>query len=353
MEADGSNATVEEMKEMDRLEKLIAGDKKLSAEEERELSAMFAGEDLAELERELEAYLSDEEAQLPACFVNTDGGPSNYDEEWLFDRDLTKEETDKETLLKGGSIPFPEHNPDTWASQEYKEALANKNMVTRLLQMRTPPHLKAPENDEVGDSQEEKIIRRGQNQLRLEGLEGIRAEDDSSSSRSPGRGRGRGKSVEMNADTAAASSFGSLGEGANDANAYKDLPASFFEDASEEANASILRLLHDVHIDKGVDAVAEGIREAQVALRPVRPNVTEDHPHFEKVMAMCETLEKNAHLDHEYKAELVRMYEEELEAPEEELNEFGQKEYSGVMPTPRTDAKGYLGPERTSDGGKK
>ena len=61
-------------------------------------------------------------------------------------------------------------------------------------------------------------------------------------------------------------------------------------------------------------------------MTPVRPNFSEDHPHFDKVAEMCAVMEKNAHLDAEYKKDLVRMFEEAIENEEleDEFDEFGQ-----------------------------
>jgi len=353
---DSKSMTDEEKREMDRLEKLLNGKVRLSKKEENELVTMFAGADIGELEQELEHFLSDEDRSandVPASFEKC-SVPSNYDDEWkkekreineAIGRDMTKEETDRRTLLKNNNVAFADHDPSEWLTEEYREIAGAKDVANRIFRMENPPTLKfdGRSYESVRDKGQEQIIMRGKNQLRLEGVEGAE-----SSVGGGGRGRGRGNPNVNRGEISPSSTFGSLSsQGSSTADEYKNFPTVFFEDASEEANASILRLLHDVHIHDGVDAVVEGVRAAQAAMTPVIPNLAKDHRDYEKVLAMCETLEKNAHLDREYKAELVKMYEEELESPTDNLGEFGRPEYDGVLPTVKTDAKGFVGPDKS------
>ena len=62
--------------------------------------------------------------------------------------------------------------------------------------------------------------------------------------------------------------------------------------------------------------VAKGIRHAQNAMTPVRDKRLKIILTLIRVAEMCAVMEKNAHLDAEYKKDLARMFEEAIENEE-------------------------------------
>jgi len=265
-------------------------------------------------------------------------------DEWL-NRDFEDKETDPKELVKNHNIPFPSHDPDYNATPKFQKTVEDFKVVSDLLKMNPLPGTKSQLPDDA------KLREKGKNVMALEGMGGFNKTDGSAIGNS-GSGRGRGGRVGGVFDGADKRSegFGDLADSSCSSNLedYKDIPTAFFEDASQEANDSILRLLHNVHASQGPEGIARGIRRAQNAMTPVRPNFPEDHPHYDKVAEMCATMEKNAHLDAEYKKDLVRMFEEAIENEdlEDDVDEFGQMPYDGPIPTPKTDAKGRVGKMR-------
>lgn len=396
----GEDLPLECVRDLERLARLASGEEELTEDEERELLAIFEKGELlgpeasaqdridasqADMEafakRTAERYLLAESEAADALAAAAGEG----DGEEVAEEDTHEEEEEKvDDLLadersrvsKDGTLLEAEEDPEYMLNEEYRRRRQSEVTAARLDVMGQPPNV--PSRDSAAHKfEDQQLIARGRSLFHSKGLTGgygqvnvVTGGGGVGGSASGGGvggarafGRGGGTNLSKGSGRGGGRGGGGIGGigGASEGNeitleplgamgledssaAYEDTPTSFFDDASEEANASVLRLLHDVHIHKGTDAYTAGVAKAQYELTPCAPTIAEDHEHYAAVAEMCETMEKNPHLDADYKRELVAMYQEQLSLPPMELDEHGLPPYTGVMPNAKTYAKGAKEP---------
>jgi len=371
--ANADNLPQELIDGLERLVLVANGEAEFTEAELAELNTIFAkgealGEDATMAERveaskvDLQAYALQQEKKF--------GSNGIFEDEDCEDDDLL---TDDRVAVSNGHLRNEDEYMDHVLTQEGRRRRHSEMDAARLNLMGQPPNLPLTESmKQSRHKDQEQLINRGRTLTHSKGLTGGYGSEagaiggggvggsavaGSALSQKPmgrgrgggrggggdlfdgGRGRGRGGPAAFGTGNPTPDDFGldglQMGDG-EAALAYKDAPTCFFEDASEEANASVLRLLHDVHIHNGTDAYAAGVAKAQFEMTPCKPNLPEDHEHYQKVLDMCVTLERNPWTDAEYKKGLILIYEEELAKPPPELDEFGLPPYEGVMPNSKT-----------------
>ena len=160
-------------------------------------------------------------------------------DEWL-NRDFEAKETDPKELVKNHNIPFPSHDPDYNATAKFQKTVEDYKVVSELSKMNAIPGTKSQLPDDA------RLREKGKNLMALEGMGGFSKTDGSSANLGTGRGRGGRVGGVFDGADKKSEGFGDLSSSDVNVEDYKNVPSVFFEDASKEANESILRLLHNV-----------------------------------------------------------------------------------------------------------
>ena len=160
-------------------------------------------------------------------------------DEWL-NRAFKPSETDPRELVKNHNIPFPSHDPDYNATAKFQKTVEDFKVASELLKMNPLPGTKSQLPDDA------RLREKGKNLMALEGLGGFSKTDGSSANMGSGRGRGGRLGGVFDGADKKSEGFGDLSSSDVQVEDLKNVPAVFFEDASKEANESILRLLHNV-----------------------------------------------------------------------------------------------------------